>query len=63
VTDAILTNHLLSAHPGARVPWFALSGYLKVMSDDALERLHAELVRQGEDCQRMKPWWDETRVA
>lgn len=63
MTDTLLLNHLLSAHPGAHTPWFANSGYLGVMSADALERLHAELCRQGEDCQRMKPWWDETSAA
>jgi hypothetical protein len=48
-TDTILVHHLLSAHPGAHYPWFA-NGFLEVMPDDALERLHLELVRQGEDC-------------
>lgn len=62
MTDPLLVAHLLASHPGVHHPWFSGSGYLRAMSEDALERLHAELVRQGEDCEG-RMFAAEMRVA
>jgi hypothetical protein len=44
-----LRRHLAVCHPGANTPWFTGSGYIDMMSAGALDRLHDELHRQGED--------------
>jgi hypothetical protein len=46
---AELRGHLIADHPGADAPWWTGSEYLDSMRADALERLHTELHRQGEE--------------
>lgn len=50
MNDAELLQHLVDCHEGVHVPWFVGSGFIERLGRAQLERLHDELVRQGEDC-------------
>lgn len=45
----MMLEHLVAEHPGVQTPWFTGSGWIERVGADALERLHNELHRQGEE--------------
>ena len=57
-----LRRHLAADHSGAAAPWWMGSGYLEVMPARAVDRLHDELHRQGEE-HEAKPRFIKVRPA